>query len=209
MVDRSTPQTLTLAVTGASGAILARTMLALLEADPRVAHVDLVLTDSALRVQAEELNLPGRANLVERLLGKASEKVQLHTDANIGASIASGSYPSAAMVVLPCSMGTLAAISAGLASSLVHRAADVCLKERRPLILCLRETPFNRIHLQNMLRVAEAGATLFPCIPTFYDQPETTADMALALCRRILGHLGLPQPGAYQWQVEPQPPLEP
>ena len=205
MADSSAPRTITLAVTGASGAILARTMLALLDADPRVEHVDLVLTDSALRVQAEELNLPGRANLVERLLGHASPKVLLHTDANIGANIASGSYPSSAMIVLPCSMGTLAAISAGLASSLVHRAADVCLKEGRPLILCLRETPFNRIHLHNMLRVAEAGATLFPCIPTFYDQPQSTADMALALCRRILGHMGLPQPEAFQWQVAPRP----
>ena len=202
MADGSLPKTLTLAVTGASGAVLARTMLALLDADPHIAHIDLVLTESALRVQAEELNLPGRANLVERLLGHASSRVQLHTNANIGANIASGSYPSSAM---PCSMGTLAAISAGLASSLVHRAADVCLKERRPLILCLRETPFNRIHLHNMLRAAEAGATLFPCIPTFYDQPQSTADMALALCRRILGHMGLPQPDAFQWQVEPRP----
>ena len=203
MADGSIPKTLTLAVTGASGAILARTMLSLLDSEERVAHIDLVLTDSALRVQAEELSLPGRANLVERLLGHASSKVQLHPDANIGANIASGSYPSSAMIVLPCSMGTLAAISAGLASSLVHRAADVCLKERRPLILCLRETPFNRIHLQNMLRVADAGATLFPCIPTFYDLPQSTADMALALCRRVLGHMGLPQPEAFQWQKEP------
>lgn len=194
------PCTLTLAVTGASGAILARTMLGLLHADDRIAHVDLVLSDSALRVQAEELGLPGRANLVERLLGHPSPKTQIHTDANIGANIASGSYPTAAMIVLPCSMGTLAAISTGLASTLIQRAADVCLKEHRPLVLCLRETPLNRIHLHNMQRAAEAGATLFPCIPTFYDQPQSTADMALAFSRRVLAHLGLPQPDAFQWR---------
>ncbi len=198
----ASPCTLTLAVTGASGAILARTMLGLLHADDRVAHIDLVLSNSALRVQAEELGLPSRANLVEHLLGHPSAKTQLHTDANIGANIASGSYPTAAMIILPCSMGTLASISAGLASTLIHRAADVCLKERRPLILALRETPLNRIHLHNMQRAAEAGAILFPCVPTFYDQPQTTTDMALALCRRILAHLGLPQPGTFQWQPE-------
>jgi 4-hydroxy-3-polyprenylbenzoate decarboxylase len=195
-------RTLTLAVTGASGSIFAAEMLRLLAADERVAHVDLVVSDSALRVLAEELQLSGRNSLVEKLLGGPSDKVQQHPDENIGANIASGSYPSDAMLVLPCSMGTLAGIAHGLASSLIERAADVALKERRPLILCVRETPFNRIHLRNMTLAAEAGATIFPVMPTLYNQPQTTEEMARQFVQRVLAHLGLPQPGAYVWTGE-------
>ena len=106
------------------------------------------------------------------------------------------------MVILPCSMGTLAAIANGLATNLIQRAADVSLKERRPLILCVRETPFNRIHLRNMTLAAEAGATIFPVIPTLYNLPQTTTEMARQFIYRVLAHLGLPQPNAYQWQAD-------
>lgn len=194
-----TPSILTLAITGASGSLFAAEALRALAADSRVQHIDLVVSDSALRVLAEELKLPGRNNLVERLLGQPSEKVQLHADENIGANIASGSYPSHAMLVLPCSMGTLATIAHGLASNLIARAADVTLKERRPLILCVRETPFNLIHLRNMTAAAEAGATIFPVMPTLYNHPESTADIARNFTHRVLAHLGLPQANAYQW----------
>lgn len=122
-------------------------------------------------------------------------------DADIGASIVSGSYPSDGMVVLPCSMGTLAGVAHGMASSLIERAADVCLKERRPLILCVCETPFNRIHLRNMMLAAEAGATIFPAIPTLYNHPQSTTEMARQFVHRVLAHIGLPQPGAYQWRA--------
>ena len=202
LTSDNSQMTLTLAVTGASGALLARTMLELLERETRVRKVNLIYSDSALRVLAEELGIAGRSQLVERLLGRPSTKIQAHSDADIGANIASGSYPTSAMVILPCSMGTLGAISGGLAATLVQRAADVCLKERRPLILCLRETPFNRIHLRNMEIAADAGATLSPCIPTFYDQPESTAEMAHAFACRVLAHLGLKQPGAFEWQAD-------
>ena len=101
-------------------------------------------------------------------------KLQHHPETDIGANIASGSYPTAAMIILPCSMGTLAAIANGLAANLIQRAADVCLKENRPLILCVRETPFNRIHLRNMQLASDAGATIFPAIPTLYNHPQTT-----------------------------------
>ena len=121
---------------------------------------------------------------------------------DIGASIASGSYPSSGMIVLPCSMGTLAAIANGLADSLIARAADVTLKERRPLVLCVRETPFNRIHLRNMTLAAEAGATIFPCIPAFYNRPVDSDEMARQFVARVLAHIGLPQPGAYVWKAE-------
>ena len=99
-------------------------------------------------------------------------------------------------------MGTLAAITHGLAASLIQRAADVMLKEQRPLVLCIRETPFNRIHLRNMLSAAEAGATIFPAIPTLYNQPESTAQMARNFVHRVLAHIGLPQPGAYIWKPD-------
>jgi 4-hydroxy-3-polyprenylbenzoate decarboxylase len=125
-----------------------------------------------------------------------------HSDANIGASIASGSHPSSGMIILPCSMGTLAAIANGLANSLIARAADVTLKERRPLLLCVRETPFNRIHLRNMTLAAEAGAVIFPCIPAFYNRPTDSTEMARQFVDRALAHIGLPQPGAYIWKPE-------
>jgi 4-hydroxy-3-polyprenylbenzoate decarboxylase len=192
-------KTLTLAITGASGSIFAVEFLRLIAADVRVAHIDLVASDSALRVLAEEMHLSGRNQLVEKMLGGACEKVQQHTDENIGANIASGSYPSDAMVVLPCSMGTLAGIAHGIASNLIQRAADVTLKERRPLVLCVRETPFNLIHLRNMTLAAEAGATIYPIMPTLYNDPRTTDEMARQFVLRVLTHIGLPQVGTYQW----------
>jgi 4-hydroxy-3-polyprenylbenzoate decarboxylase len=193
---------ITLAVTGASGSIYAAEMLRALAAESRVAHINFVASENALRVFAEELSLSGRNDLAEKLLGAPSEKLRQHADSDIGASIASGSYPTDAMIILPCSMGTLAAIANGLASNLIHRAADVCLKERRPLILCVRETPFNRIHLRNMQFASDAGATIFPAIPTLYNQPQSTAEMARNFVHRVLAHIGLPQPGAYQWKPD-------
>jgi 4-hydroxy-3-polyprenylbenzoate decarboxylase len=193
---------ITVAVTGASGSVYAVEMLRALAADDRVTRIHFVASESSLRVFAEELQLSGRNNLAEKLLGAPSDKLRQHADSDIGASIASGSYPTSAMIVLPCSMGTLASIANGLASNLIHRAADVCLKERHPLILCVRETPFNRIHLRNMQLAAEAGATIFPAIPTLYNQPRSTTEMARQFVDRVLAHIGLPQPGAYQWGAE-------
>jgi 4-hydroxy-3-polyprenylbenzoate decarboxylase len=193
------PINVTVAVTGASGSTLGRQILRVLEADERVAHVDFIATESALRVMAEELKLSGRNELATKLLGVAPKKTQQHAEHDIGASIASGSYPSAGMIVLPCSMGTLAGIANGMAGNLVERAADVCLKERRPLILCVRETPFNKIHLRNMSLAADAGATIYPVIPSFYNAPVSTEEMVAAFVNRVLAHFGLPQPGAFVW----------
>jgi flavin prenyltransferase len=193
---------ITLAVTGASGSIYAAEMLRALAADSRVAKINFVVSDSALRVFAEELSLSGRNGLAEKLIGGSSPKIQQHPETDIGANIASGSYPIDAMVILPCSMGTLAAIANGLAANLIQRAADVCIKERRPLLLCVRETPFNRIHLRNMQLASDAGATIFPVIPTLYNHPQTTTDMARQFVHRVLAHIGLPQPDAYQWQAD-------
>ena len=196
------PRAITLAVTGASGSIFAATMLGALHADERVSRVHLVTSPSALRVLAEETGISGRSGLVEKLLGEASPKVILHAYEDVGASIASGSYPVSAMMILPCSMGTLASIAHGLAGNLIERAADVCLKERRPLVLAVRETPLNLIHLRNMAAVTEAGATIFPVIPTFYNKPQTVDEIVRSYVNRVLQHIGLPQPGAYQWGGE-------
>src|ERR1700728_2198335 len=193
---------LTVAITGASGAIFGRELLRALEADARVARVHFVASENSLRVLAEELGLSGRTDLLPKLLGAAPAKTIQLPDANMGASIASGSHPSGGMIVLPCSMGTLAAIANGLANSLIARAADVALKERRRLLLCVRETPFNRIHLRNMTLAAEAGAVIFPVIPAFYNNPTDSTEMARQFVCRVLAHIGLPQPGAYVWKAD-------
>ena len=193
---------LTVALTGASGAIFGRELLRALEADERVARVHFVASENSLRVLAEELGLSGRNSLLEKLLGASPLKTVQLADTDIGAAIASGSYPSSGMIVLPCSMGTLAAIANGMANSLIARAADVTLKERRPLLLCVRETPFNRIHLRNMTLAAEAGAVIFPVIPAFYNRPIDSAEMARQFVYRVLAHIGLPQPAAYVWKSE-------
>jgi flavin prenyltransferase len=191
---------LTVAVTGASGSIFGQYLLRALELDSRVSHVDFIASENSLRVMAEELQISGRNELTAKLLGKSSTKMQQLSESDIGAGPASGSYPADGMIILPCSMGTLAGIANGLASNLIERAADVSLKERRPLILCIRETPFNKIHLRNMNLAADAGAVIFPVIPAFYNRPMDAAEMAEQFVCRVLAHIGLPQPGAYVWK---------
>jgi flavin prenyltransferase len=195
------PQNLTVATTGASGSLFLRQFLLALDLDPRVETINFVASDSALRVMAEELGLRGRGNLVGQILGKASRKIHPQSNRDIGANIASGSYPTDAMVIIPCSVGTLGRIAHGTASHLIERAADVCLKEKRPLVLCVRETPLNKIHIRNMYRAADAGATVFPLIPAFYNRPTTLDAMARQFACRVLAHVGLPQPDAYRWKA--------
>ena len=191
---------LTIATTGASGSLFLKEMLLAVDADARVAEVNFIASDGALRVMAEELRLRGRADLLGQLLGRKAEKFRQHDNSNIAANIASGSYPLDAMIVIPCSMGTLGKIANGIASELIGRAADVCLKERRPLVLCLREAPLNRVHLRNMLLANDAGATIYPLIPTFYNHPASLEEMARQYVRRVLAHIGLPQPETYVWK---------
>lgn len=195
------PQNLTIATTGASGAIFLRHLLLLADNDDRIKTINFVASDSALRVMAEELDVRGRNNLIAQLLDrKSSRKIHQQANADIGANVASGSYPADAMVVLPCSVGTLARIANGVASHLIERAADVCLKEKRPLVLCVRETPLNKIHIRNLYRAADAGATIFPLIPAYYFRPATLDQMAHEFACRVLAHLGLPQSDAYRWK---------
>jgi len=191
---------LTVAITGASGAVFTRELLIALNADERVAQVNFVPSESSLRVLAEELQLSGRNQLIEKLLGEPAPKITQLGESDIGAGIASGSYPSNGMIVLPCSMGTLGGIANGLARNLIERAADVCLKEQRPLLLCVRETPFNKIHLRNMTNAADAGAVIFPVMPAFYNQPVDSTEMAKQFAYRVLAHIGLPQSAAFIWK---------
>lgn len=198
------PKNLVVATTGASGAIFLRHFLLAVGRDKRVETVNFIASDSALRVLAEELGVKGRSNLVDRILGfpggRSSKKIQIQSNADIGANVASGSYPADAMVVIPCSVGTLARIANGVAAQLIERAADVTLKEKRPLVLCVRETPLNKIHIRNMYRAADAGATIFPLIPAFYYRPASLDEMAREFAYRVLAHLGLPQPQAFRWK---------
>ena len=196
----SPPENLTIATTGASGSLFLKHFLLAVEHDTRVKTVNFIASDSALRVLAEELAIEGRSELLRQIIGSPSAKIQQQSNADIGANVASGSYPSDAMVVIPCSVGTLARIANGIASQLIERAADVALKERRPLVLCVRETPLNKIHIRNMSLAADAGATIFPLIPTFYNHPSSSDAMAQEFANRVLAHIGLPQPNAYRWK---------
>ena len=195
-------RTLTVAVTGASGSIFVKHLLDTLDRDDRVRTINLIFSESGLRVLAEELEISGRNDLVSKLLTRPSAKIHQQNNADIGANVASGSYPTDAMIVLPCSMGTLARIANGTANQLIERAADVCLKEQRPADPVRARTPFNRIHLRNMTLAAEAGATIFPVIPAFYFRPTSTDEIAREYVNRVLSHIGLPQPDAYQWKTK-------
>jgi len=208
------PQNLTIATTGASGSVFLRQLLLAVAGDARVQTVNFIASDSGLRVLAEELGIRGRANLVRQILAgertksparatpntSSKTKIKEQSNADIGANVASGSYPADAMIVLPCSVGTLARIANGIASHLIERAADVCLKEKRPLVLCVRETPLNKIQIRNMYRAADAGATIFPLIPAYYYRPVNLDEMAREFAYRVLAHLGLPQPDAFRWK---------
>lgn len=195
-------KTITIGVTGASGAILARRALHLLESDDRVSRVHLVVTEAGQRLIAQELGVTSQdaKNLPAQIAGLPCKKTELISNRDIGASIASGSYVVDAMAIVPCSAGTLASIANGTSDDLLARAADVCLKERRPLVLCLRETPLNRVHLQNMLRANEAGAVIMPVIPAFYFAPQSIDDLVEQFVCRVLAQLGLPQDQQYRWQ---------
>lgn len=200
----SSRKTIVLGVTGASGAVFARRMLALLEADRRVGKIHLVISGSGLKVLRAELDLDvsESARIAAALAGGPARKTGYLLDSDIGASIASGSYRVDGMVVLPCTTGCLAQIANGISSTLIERAADVCLKEGRKLILAVRDTPFSRVHLENMLRAQKAGAEIFPVMPSFYHRPKTIDDLVTQFCCRLLAHLDLEQAGQFRWLGE-------
>jgi len=198
-------QIVTVGVTGASGAILAQKILTLLEEDPRVVRIHLVVTEAGQRLFAEELGTSAGdlKQLADRVLARKTAKIETLPNKDVGASIASGSYAVDSMVVIPCSMGTLGAIAGGISDDLVARAADVVLKEGRKLVLCVRDTPFNHIHLENMLRVQEAGAVIMPAVPAFYHRAKTIDDLVTQYVCRVLAQIGLEQDKMYRWAGTP------
>ncbi len=198
-------QIVTVGVTGASGAILAQKTLVLLEEDPRVARVHLVGTEAGQRLFTEEMGITSGdlKQLPSRILGHPVAKIDVLPNKDVGACLASGSYAVDAMVVIPCSMGTLGAIANGISDDLVSRAADVMLKEGRRLVLCVRDTPFNRVHLENMLRAQQAGAVIMPAVPAFYHHPKTIDDLVTQYVCRVLAQIGLSQDKMYRWTGTP------
>ena len=188
-----TQKHVTLAMTGASGAPYGLRLLEqLLQADCRVS---LLLSPPGQIVIAMEtgLKLPGRSREIERSLVEryqpAPGQLRVYGQQHWTAPIASGSGVADAMVICPCTTGTLAAVATGQSRSLLERAADVTLKERRPLILVVRETPFSTIHLQNMLTLSQAGAVIMPANPGFYQQPRSIDDLVDFMVARVLDHL--------------------
>jgi 4-hydroxy-3-polyprenylbenzoate decarboxylase len=187
-----------MAITGASGAPYAVRLLEQLVAADR--EVWLIVTSHGLRLLRTELNIDSVDELRKRVGADAFRRlVRVHDDADRGAAPASGSARNAGMVICPCSMGTLSAISVGASRSLVERAADVMLKERRPLVLVPRETPLSAIHLQNMLRLSRAGAVILPAAPGFYNKPETVQELVDFIVARVMDQLGVDHSLVRRW----------
>lgn len=194
---------ITLGITGASGSIYARHLLTQLNASPDVSRIDLVISQAGVRVVGEELglNVAGtERRVVREFIGEDADKVIIHPAADIGATIASGSHLSDAMIIVPCSMGSLAMIATGITRDLIHRAADVMIKEHRSLILVPRETPLSAIHLENMLKLARLGVRIIPAMPSFYHHPQTIDDLIEHFTHRLLDHLGVEHAQTTRWR---------
>ncbi|HYW07950.1 MAG TPA: flavin prenyltransferase UbiX [Longimicrobium sp.] len=185
----------TLGITGASGAPYAVRLLRALNESGTA--VRLIVSTYGVRLLAEETEVEGLDGL--RAATGDWSRVELYDSLDRGATPASGSAASRGMVVCPCSMGTLASIAAGTSRNLVERAADVALKERRPLILVPRETPLSLIHLENMTRLTRAGATILPAAPGFYNRPRSIDDLVDFVVARILDHLDVPHALGRRW----------
>ena len=187
----------TLAVTGASGARYAVRLLEVL--NEASVPVSLIVSDVGWRLLNEEMDIRDEQRL--RQLSGDWSRVKVFADTDRGATPASGSAPSRGMVVCPCSMGTLASIAQGTTRSLIERAADVCLKERRRLILVPRETPYSAIHLENMLRLTNAGAVVLPASPGFYHRPQTIDELIDFVVGRVVAQLGIDARIGPRWQA--------
>lgn len=198
---------LTVAITGASGTIYAQRTLQLLAESGAVETINLIMSGTAATVAQVEMGI----NLKEPTTAKFNEWLGFQADSrlirywrldNLAAKPSSGSNKQAGMIVVPCSMGTLGAIASGAGTNLIHRAADVCLKEGRKLVLVPRETPYNAIHLENMLRLSHAGARILPASPGFYHRPQTISELVDHLCFRILDQFDIPHSSRTKWTGE-------
>ena len=199
---------LTVAITGASGAIYAHRTLIHMAASGVVERINLIMSEAAVVVARVELGADlrdGDRRAVNQWIGLPADSklVRVHRLDNFAAPPASGSHPQAGMVIVPCSMGTLGAIASGAGTNLIHRAADVTLKEGRKLVIVPRETPYHAIHLENMLRLAHAGARILPASPGFYHRPQTITELVDHLVFRILDQFGVPHSQTTRWRGEP------
>jgi flavin prenyltransferase len=191
-------------VSGASGASLPRRFVELASRAKDVTRLHLVLSESSLAVARSELDadIQSAEDWLSRLHipPEFSGRIELHPNDDVGASIASGSYPAAGMAVIPCSAGTLGAIANGISRDLVQRAADVCLKERRPLVLAFRESPYSLVHIENMRCATLAGAIVAPPSPAFYVSDPSLSRFVDAWCGRVARLLGIEFPGeSFRW----------
>ena len=203
----SVVKTITVGISGASGAIYAQRLLMQLEESREVGQINLVASGPARRVIADELDIAPTSDaeqMVAEMIGRPSAKIIVFHSGDIGAAIASGSYPVDAMVIIPCSASTLGALASGASRNLLHRAADVCLKEVRRLVLVPRETPLSIIHLENMLRLRQAGAMIVPAMPAFYHKPADINSMVDHFIYRVMDHLGLEHSQETVWHGDVQ-----
>ena len=196
---------LTVAITGASGTIYAHRTLQLLAASGAVETINLILSTTATTVAQVEMGVNLRDADTVKInswlgLAESSKLIRVWRLDNLAAKPSSGSNKQAGMIVVPCSMGTMGAIASGAGTNLIHRAADVCLKEGRKLVLVPRETPYNAIHLENMLRLAHAGARILPASPGFYHRPKTIDELVEHLCHRILDQFDIPHSRKSEWR---------
>ena len=189
-------------ITGASGSLCARSVLRHLSRHPDVERVHAILSPYSLQTMSVELGstIKEEAAGLRLLLGdETAERIVLHRSTDLAAAVSSGSYPADGMVVVPCSGGTLAAIANGTSSNLLHRAAEVTLKERRPLVLAFRETPLSLVHIENMARATRAGAVVFPLTPAFYNRPQGMEEIVEQLTARIFDLLRLTHTLGKRW----------
>ena len=198
---------LTVGITGASGTIYAHKTLQLLAASGVVQQINLIMSGTAATVAQVEMGVNLRDPTVPKInewLGLAPESrlIRFWRLDNLAAKPSSGSNKQAGMIIVPCSMGTLGAIASGAGANLIHRAADVCLKEGRKLVIVPRETPFNAIHLENMLRLSHAGARIMPASPGFYHRPKSIDELVEHLCFRILDQFDIPHSKRSVWTGE-------
>ena len=196
-------KTITVGISGATGAIYAQRLLMQLEDSPQVQQVNVIISGPGRRVIADELDVGAGGDteqVVNEMIGRPSTKTIVFHPGDIGAAIASGSYPVDAMVIIPCSSATMGVLASGSARNLLHRAADVCLKEGRKLVLVPRETPLSMIHLENMLRLKQAGAMIVPAMPAFYHRPSNLIEMVDHFIYRVMDHLEIAHSQETVWQ---------
>jgi flavin prenyltransferase len=198
---------LTVGITGASGTIYAYRTLQLLAASGVVETINLVMSGTSATVAQVEMGVNLKDSSAEKIsewlgLSANSKIIRFWRLDNLAAKPSSGSNKQAGMVIVPCSMGTLGAIASGAGTNLIHRAADVCLKEGRKLVIVPRETPYNAIHLENMLKLSHAGARILPASPGFYHRPKTIEELVDHLCFRILDQFDIPHSKKSEWTGE-------